>query len=302
MEGTPLKLLILLTDTPLPGLSLRRGTPLCLLLALLLLAQSGCAWFQGRKLAQELASRGGLESVAYEANGFVMRGFIRLDDSDYPTDELVVYIEGDGHAYVDKRTPSNDPTPQNPMSLRLALEDPAPSLLYLGRPCQFAQDDEGCSSRYWTVGRYAPVTVDAMNKALDQAKAQAGARKLYLAGYSGGGAMAALLAARRSDVAGLATVAGNLDHALWTRIHCVSPLRGSLNPVDDAERLRQLPQAHFSGGHDEIVPTLVTESFMKKIGEDSLARMVVIEQADHACCWPRLWPKLLREWGALWGR
>lgn len=274
----------------------------CLALSVTLSSLSGCSWFQGRRLAQELASRGGLDNVSFKANGFVMRGFIRLADEDHPPSELVVYIEGDGHAYLDRRTPSDDPTPLNPMSLRLALEDNAPSLLYLGRPCQFAQDEEQCSTRYWTVGRYAPVTVDAMNKALDQAKALSGARKLYLAGYSGGGAMATLLAARRNDVAGLATIAGNLDHALWTRLHGVSPLRGSLNPADDAARLRQLPQAHFSGGRDEIVPTLITESFMNELGEDSLARMVVIEQADHSCCWPRLWPKLLKQWGALWGR
>ncbi len=55
---------------------------------------------------------------------------------------MVVYIEGDGRAYVNRRTPSNDPTPGNPMALRLALADPSLRVLYLGRPCQYTRGGE----------------------------------------------------------------------------------------------------------------------------------------------------------------
>lgn len=276
----------------------------CLIAALSLLSLlwlAGCATNNGgRMLAQELAQGHGLEPVAYTANGFTMRGFLRVPPHEVLRD-LVVYIEGDGHAYLDRHTPSSDPTPENPMALRLALADPASGLLYLGRPCQFSQG-EPCSPRYWTMDRYAPVVVEAMNRALDQAKAQTGARRLFLAGYSGGGAMAALLAARRADVAGLATVAGNLDHNAWTSLHHVTPLRGSLNPADDASSLATLHQVHFVGENDQIMPTRVVQSFLRKLGENTPARLVIVKEADHACCWPKTWPGLLRKWGTQWGR
>lgn len=269
------------------------------LLAVLLLA--GCGSRDGRTLAYELASRVDLEPVTYLAHGFTLRGFLRLPDDADQSHTLVVYIEGDGHAYVNRYTPSKDPTPANPMSLRLALSDPSPALLYLGRPCQYTED-EPCSMRYWTVDRYSPVAVDAMSIALDQAKRQTGAKSLFLVGYSGGGAVAVLLAARRSDVAGLATVAGNLNHAMWTSLHDVSPLRGSLNPLDDAKRLRHLPQVHFVGEDDRVVPLRVAESYMEQLGEYAPGRIVMVEGVDHNCCWPRLWPRLLRKWSSKWGR
>jgi len=38
---------------------------------------------------------------------------------------LRVYIEGDGHAWENRNTPSTDPTPLNPISFQLALADPS---------------------------------------------------------------------------------------------------------------------------------------------------------------------------------
>lgn len=277
-----------------------RHSFLVLVLLLLLSWLVGCAARDGRRIAQELADNRGFTPVVFQANGFTLRGFLRCPDW-RRRDSLVVYIEGDGHAYEDRRTPSSDPTPHNPMGLRLALQDPAACLLYLGRPCQYLRD-EPCSMRYWTVDRYAPVVVDAMNQALEQAKEQTGAKQLYLAGYSGGGSMAVLLAARRQDVAGIATIAGNLDHALWTSLHEVSPLRGSLNPADEAKRLRNMPQVHFAGENDCIVPPQIAESYMQQLGSSKNARLVLVEDTDHDCCWPGIWAELLHKWHGYWGR
>ena len=56
---------------------------------------------------------------------------------DGPVDEVHVYIEGDGYAWATTTDPSDDPTPINPLALRLAAVDDAPNVLYLARPCQF---------------------------------------------------------------------------------------------------------------------------------------------------------------------
>lgn len=45
---------------------------------------------------------------------------------------LRVYIEGDRHAWLSRTRLCADPTPHNPVALKLALADPAPGpLLYL---------------------------------------------------------------------------------------------------------------------------------------------------------------------------
>lgn len=114
---------------------------------------------------------------------------------------------------------------------------------------------------------------------------------VVLVGFSGGGAVAALAAAQRSDVLALATVAGNLDHVSWTDHHRVTPLHGSLNPADAAGQLTRLPQIHFVGDRDRVVPRLVVESFIQRLGPGHLAQLKIVHGADHICCWDQNWPE-----------
>lgn len=92
-----------------------------------------------------------------------------------------------------------------------------------------------------------------MGRALDVLKASTGAARLVLVEYSGGGAVAVLLAARRNDVAGLVTVAANIDLGYWTRRNQLAPLIGSLDPATFADQIADLPQVHFTGSRDDVV-------------------------------------------------
>lgn len=209
------------------------------------------------------------------------------------SDHLVVYIEGDGFAWRSRSTPSADPTPINPLALRLALVRPADGVAYLGRPCQYVgANRHGCSQRYWTHARFSPEVIEAMDSALNQLKDMFDARRLTLVGYSGGGAVAALLAVRRSDVIRLVTVAANLDHEAWTEYHRLSPLRESLNPIDDAIQLREISQVHFVGSADIVVPPKIVHTFKKRLGHSPRVDVQTLSGFDHECCWVEAWPRL----------
>jgi pimeloyl-ACP methyl ester carboxylesterase len=211
---------------------------------------------------------------------------------------LTVYLEGDGLAYVRPRQPALDPTPDDPIALRLALADPKSSA-WLGRPCQYTLPDHGrgCGEAYWTGSRYAPEVVDGMNSALDALKARTGAHRLILAGYSGGGALAVLIAARRTDVTAVVTVAANLDLAYWTSRDGLAPLRGSLDPADVAAALGTVPQLHFTGGRDVTTGTDVIRSYLHRLPAGAPARLIEIADFDHSCCWAKNWPNLVGELG-----
>jgi hypothetical protein len=45
------------------------------------------------------------------------------------------YQSGDGLAWLSSDVPSSDPTPLDPLALRLALAKPARNAAYLARPC-----------------------------------------------------------------------------------------------------------------------------------------------------------------------
>lgn len=222
---------------------------------------------------------------------------MRYLPSSYVADEhLTVYIEGDGLAWINGQQPSSDPTPNNPLALRLALAHPQGNAAYLGRPCQYVgADSAGCAERYWTHRRFAPEVIEASGQALDGVKQQFGARKITLVGYSGGAAVALLLAARRSDIAQVITVAGNLDHHAWTQKMKIEALAGSLNPADAIAQLQHIPQTHFAGDADKTIPPSLSIDFAQRFPLDNRPAVIVKPGYGHECCWADHWPQLLSE-------
>ncbi|OGQ48121.1 MAG: hypothetical protein A3H42_03355 [Deltaproteobacteria bacterium RIFCSPLOWO2_02_FULL_46_8] len=206
-------------------------------------------------------------------------------------DTMVVYIEGDGAPWVTPYHPPRDPTPQKPVSLTLAAVDPAQKVVYLGRPCQYldAEALRNCDSAYWIERRFAPEVIAAYDDALTQLKASLGVRQIRLVGFSGGGVIAVLVAARRNDVESLITVAAPLAVSEWVVWHNASPLIGSLDPAELGENVHLPPSVHFVGNRDKIVPVSVVEKFTRRKG----GHMETILDFDHDCCWSRDWAKLL---------
>jgi hypothetical protein len=193
----------------------------------------------------------------------------------------------------------------NPLALKLALKDPSGSAAYLGRPCQYFWSSS-CGQKYWTSARFAPEVIKATSLAIDQLleisiksntseslnlarqpeKPQL-PEELHLVGYSGGAAIALLVAAQRTDVTVVTTIAGNLDHAEWTQRLKLTPLTGSLNPPDFATRLKGITQTHWIGGKDRVVPAFVAQSYQHKLGQTVSIRTVA--DFDHVCCWAEDW-------------
>lgn len=264
-----------------------------LLAALLVLAgcgPAGCALTpEGRRAtAEAIAADAGLAPRSYRNDPFTLSGWIR-SGGDGP---LVVVIEGDGYAWTTRTRPSRDPTPRDPIGLRLAAADPGARVLSLGRPCQYgaangaAGGDAACDTRYWTTHRFAPEAIAALDAAVSAAKAETGAHRVVLAGFSGGGTAAALVALGRDDVERLITVAAPLDLAAWTRWHGVAPLSGSLDPATAGRRLARLPQRHLVGGKDEVVPPELARATAARLG---LPPPVTVDGLSHGGDWAAVW-------------
>lgn len=261
----------------------------------LLLLLTGCAGSGGqaaRQRADRLAREAGFHRTVVAAGPFHLAAFLRLSA---PAKVLRVYIAGDGHAWETRTIPSDDPTPWSPVALELAVRDPAPAVAVLARPCQYVplHGDPACNQAVWTGARYNPAVIASTNAALDRLEALAGASRLDLVGYSGGGAVAVLAAAHRTDVRSLRTVAANLDTALWTREHAVSPLTNSLNPVSVAPLLATVPQLHFVGSRDRVVDVSVVRSYADAAGPAACLRVVVVPGMRHGTDWAAVWPGLL---------
>jgi dienelactone hydrolase len=213
-----------------------------------------------------------------------------------PGKDLHVYIEGDGYAWVTRHRVSGDPTPRRPVALELAAEDPSPNVVYLARPCQYTpvEMDPACEEAYWTGKRFSEEVIGSMDQALDKFVRDARSPGIHLTGYSGGGAVAALVAARRQDVKSLRTVAGNLDPKGLNEYHEVSPLdRNSLDPLEVAGKLSAIPQHHFTGSEDPVIPAFIAERFAEKSKGSNCVHIIKVSDADHVNGWKEAWPRLL---------
>ena len=247
-------------------------------------------WQRGEQ-ARQLAANAGWNSASIDTGEFTLRAY--LPGQIKPAETLSVYLEGDGLAWIGSSTPADDPTPVNPLALKLALRD-GQAAAYLARPCQYlaAEQLQICREKYWTSHRFAPEAIRAANAALDELKRRFSASRLILIGYSGGGAVAALAAAERQDVSRLITVAGNLDHRFWTGAQHLSPLSGSLNPADVWRQLQNLPQTHLVGAEDDIVGEAVAHSYAAHFQPPLDSSIVLVPKFNHVCCWEAHWPQL----------
>lgn len=266
------------------------GRRACLFVLLgLQLLLSGCA--DPNVHADGMAQTVGLRRAQLVTDSFVLTTFHRIARPDLP---LTIYIEGDGLAWRSRNQPSDNPTPHQALGLALAVADPAPNVVYLARPCQFTPMalNPRCDASYWTSKRYATEVVLAINQAVTQYAMQVPGQRLHLVGYSGGAALAVMVAAQRSDVASLRTVAGNLDTVEVNRLHAVSPMPESHNAIDFARQVAGIPQIHFSGADDTVVPALIAQRFIAA-SASTCAQARIIPGMTHDGDWARLWPSLL---------
>jgi len=205
-----------------------------------------------------------------------------------------VFVEGDGNAWLRDGRAAEDPTPIDPLALRLMTETSGPAI-YVGRPCAFGTltSDPQCTASVWTVDRYSPRVVESLLAAV-RARLPADARPV-LVGYSGGGVLALQLAQRLRRSVGVVTVAANLDVAAWASHHgYTEQLTARAAPLELPRR--DLLQLHLFGGRDTNAPYELAADLL---AQDPNAHVRVFEQADHDCCWVQLWPEIMQEFQQL---
>ncbi len=224
----------------------------------------------------------------FQTSTFILYGLLRPTKNN--SSSLHVYIEGDGFSWITRTRRSNNPTPTDDVTSKLAANDHTnAAVLYLARPCQYLQEHElpFCQPKYWDNHRLAPEVITGLNEAISQAKSATNAQSVSIIGFSGGGGAAVLVAARRDDVVFLGSVAGLLDHEKWVKTHGISPLHGSLNPLNYAHKVNHIPQLHITSDDDDIVPTHVNKNFCAKLRQANAC--INIPELEHMSPWYKYW-------------
>jgi len=228
----------------------------------LLLMAGGCAY------------RNPLSDMNFQTTAappYVIANWYKIEQ---PGQTLKVYIEGDGHSFDNRGMPTDNPTPKSVFMRELAAGDPSPNVAYVARPCQFLQ--VACKEEDWTDGRFSENVVRSMDTAVAALMKKAQAKKVVLVGFSGGAQVAGLVAVRHPErVQKLITIAGVLDQAAWTKYHGDAPLTKSINLKDYQDVLKTIPQVHYAGEKDHVVPPELIQAFVEK------ENIVIVPKAGH---------------------
>lgn len=208
-----------------------------------------------------------------------------------PQHPMLVVIEGDGLAFINRYTPSPDPTPLTPdgflLANRLANALPDHAVAYMARPCQYLSAAElaKCPSNLWLLDRFG---AEAQNR-LKQSLNALSARPTILIGISGGGVIAAHLATE-TNTRLLITLAAPLALNEWARHHQVSTFLPTDDPLEKAPLLTGTPQLHIAGQNDKTVPAHVIQRF----AHQAQGTFIEVEGARHSTIGPAAIPYILQ--------
>jgi hypothetical protein len=202
-------------------------------------------------------------------------------------EELVIYIEGDGRAYLSNGVVSGDPTPGRPVALDLAKADRSGAeVLYMARPCQYVgppMPKECLRRELYTTERWSEAVVDAYTKLIAQ---EAKGRPVTLVGFSGG-AYLALGAASRLPVGAVKevrTYGGNLLPNHTQAHHRAERLEVA---AVDWTKLAGVPMVHYVGSRDKVIPADMRAAVEVQVRHAPAVWRWVEVEADHLEGWPR---------------
>jgi len=255
----------------------------------------GCVSLDGQERshqAQDLALVLHWQELKINTSPYDLRAYLSPQKSNDGV--LTIYIEGDGSSWIHGEFPSSDPTPKDPIGLKLALAQPQGAVAYLARPCQFVglENSRVCNFKVWTTERFSQKVIDSINPAIDLLKSRAQAQSLILVGYSGGAAVALLAASQRHDVQSIISVAGNVNPHTWAKNLALEPLDDSLDPREAIIQLISIPQIYLVGAEDRLVPLDLTTAFIEQFPKGSAIEVLEIPKNGHVCCWVEQWPLL----------
>ena len=201
--------------------------------------------------------------------------------------KLTIYIEGDGLSWVDRFTPSKDPTPANPFAFKMALIDKNENIIYLARPCQYEWSNN-CSKDIWTISQYSSSVLNSYKEIINYLSKSF--NEIHLVGYSGGAGITMYLGSiENKKIKSIRTIAGNINHNELSKILNISRLKKSINFYSIEKKIKQIPQVHYYGLKDKTVPNELQTSYKERNLDNKCIKIESVKKASHNEGWSNFW-------------
>lgn len=197
------------------------------------------------------------------------------------SDTIHIVIEGDGYAWENRYTISENPTPKNPVGLKIALE--TGNAIYLAKPCQYIFPSN-CTPEYWTNRRYSSEIIASYQSAMDQLKTRYKNKTFDISAFSGGAYIALILSAERNDIKNVTTYAGLLNPQAWTTFHNISPILVKYKPSEIITKSKKTNFTHYCGEKDKIIPCSLQYDFEQNVknNHQNNHKVIQIDNVSHS--------------------
>lgn len=228
------------------------------------------------------ANDGSFKKVIYD------KGFIDIFSLQKTINEqeVIVYIEGDGLSWIDRFTPSSDPTPVDPLTFKLAKLDQSLNVIYLARPRQYVISNE-CRKEIWTKLQYSKAILGLYEQILDEIAQKHS--EVHLIGYSGGSVIAMHLASLDNEkVKSVRTIAGNINPNEFTKLLNLSSYQTSINLDLIDDKIKDISQTHYYGNKDKVIPKEIYSNYQDQYFNNSCVKITKVN-ASHTKGWEEFW-------------
>ena len=227
-------------------------------------------------------NKGQFQENVYKINNFDVFSAKKIKDNE----KLTVYIEGDGLAWLDRFTPSSDPTPVNPVAFSLALKDKNDNVIYVSRPCQYLTSVH-CKKKIWTSSQYSnkvlKIYEDILKKLFKEYE------EIHLVGYSGGAAIVIYLASLEElNIKSIRTIAGNINPDEISSILKLSGYNKTVNFFSLEDKIRNISQTHYYGTKDKVIPKELHDNYLLRNTDNKCVKIQSVN-ATHNSGWDKFW-------------
>ena len=137
-----------------------------------------------------------------------------------------------------------------------------------------------------------PTVAEIINDEYAAVKQIAGDNPVVLIGFSGGAQIAGLIASAKPglNVKKIITIAGNLNHLAWTQYHNLPPLTESLNLESYRKQFAKIPQIHYVGEKDDVIPPILAYDFIR-----NPTLIIEVKDAEHNSGWEKIYSAVWQE-------
>jgi len=232
-------------------------------------------------------SRVRLDERIVRSDPYLHKVFTKTECEGPDSQFLFAFIAGDGRSWIRAGRVSADPTPTRALAIELMRRADSCGFV-ISRPCSFGlvEIDPSCEPSVWTTRRYSEDVIRSTAGVISQ---ELGSRRgLILVGVSGGGRIAAHVAARMPEVDAVVTLGTNLDLPGWLDHHGYTrEILSYSAPIPGALR-SGLISLHVVGTEDAVSPPELTRAWLENRPQGE--SLLELEGVDHGEGWIDAWP------------